>query len=191
MLYSIIKALIKISGSIALVILFMTSIFIVADGLINHVDKSDIIVILGNRVELDGTPSLRLKSRLDKGLEVYKNGFSPLIFVSGGIGREGYDEAKVMKDYLVSQGVPEQKVVADSKGVDSFNTARNAKYFMNENNLSSVIVVSNYYHISRTKLAFSKFGVNKIYSAHADYFELRDIYSIAREVVGYYYYIVR
>lgn len=34
---------------------------------------------------------------------------------------------------------------------------------------SSVTVITQFYHISRTKLAFNKLGVENIYSVHADY----------------------
>src|SRR3712207_7177756 len=40
-------------------------------------------------------------------------------------------------------------------------------------------------HISRTRLAAKSFGISPVYTAHASYFELRDLYSIVREVVGY------
>lgn len=34
-------------------------------------------------------------------------------------------------------------------------------------------------------LAMRRMGITPVYSAHARYFELRDLYSTAREVVGY------
>jgi uncharacterized SAM-binding protein YcdF (DUF218 family) len=172
----------------AFIVVLVTAAAIVFDGLNDEVQKSDMIVILGNRVEPDGNPSARLKSRLDKGIELYQQNTSPLILVSGGIGIEGFDESIVMKDYLIKHGIPNENIIPDGKGIDSFNTARNSKIIMDQKNISTVLVVSNYYHISRTRLALNKFGAKKVYSAHANYFELRDIYSIAREVVGYYYY---
>ena len=176
---------------IFILFLLSTAILIVSDGLMDNINKSDIIVILGNKVELNGTPSLRLQSRLDKGYELYMDGFAPLILVSGGIGKEGYNEANVMKNYLIDRGISGDVIMTDSNGIDSFNTALNTKQILIERNFNSVLVVSNYYHISRTKLAFRKSGVEKVYSAHANYFEIRDLYSISREVIGYYYYFFR
>jgi vancomycin permeability regulator SanA len=191
MIYLLLKKIIKITISLFIIIFALTVIIIVTDGLIDNVKKSDVIVILGNKVELDGSPSPRLKSRLDKGLELYKKNLAPLVIVSGGTGVEGYDEALTMKNYLINQGIPSENIIQDSAGIDSFNTARNAKKIISEMKLSSALVVSNYYHISRTRLAFNKLGVEKVYSAHADYFETRDFYSIAREVAGYYYHLIR
>lgn len=176
---------------IGIVFSAITAILIVSDGLIDNTNKSDLIVILGNKVELSGLPSLRLQSRLDKGYDLYIQGFAPLILVSGGLGKEGYDEAEVMKNYLINRGVYKDVIITDSMGIDSFNTARNTKQIMTERNLNKVLLISNYYHISRTRLAFKKSGIEKVYSSHARYFEVRDLYSIPREVIGYYYYLFR
>ncbi|MNF08809.1 hypothetical protein D3C80_2093210 [compost metagenome] len=54
----------------------------------------------------------------------------------------------------------------------------------------SAIVVSQYFHIARTRLAFRQAGLGAVGSAHPAYFELRDLYSIAREVPGYAKYLL-
>jgi vancomycin permeability regulator SanA len=82
------------------------TILIVTDGLNDELADVDIAVVLGNKVELDGQPSNRLKARLDKSVELYGTGYFKNIIVSGGIGKEGFDEAKVMKEYLVNKGIP-------------------------------------------------------------------------------------
>ena len=61
---------------------------------------------------------------------------------------------------------------------------------MEDMNLSSVTIISQFYHITRTKLAFRKVGFENVYTAHAKYFEVRDIYSLAREFVAYYKYLL-
>lgn len=176
---------------IAVSLVALMALTIVFDGLTDNIQKADVIVILGNKVELNGMPSLRLQSRLDKGIELYEQSISEKILVSGGTGKEGFDEAVVMKNYLVEQGIAAEKIVIDSKGIDSYNTAKNTKAFMQNNNLMSALIVSNYYHISRTRVAFKKVGIETVYSAHSNYFEFRDLYSIAREVIGYFYYLFR
>lgn len=47
---------------------------------------------------------------------------------------------------------------------------------MDNKNVKSVIVTSQFYHISRTKLAFKRVGFKAVYSPHGKFFELRDIY---------------
>ncbi len=180
----------KIIGA-GILFVVLSAVTIVVDGLIDDVQKSDVIVILGNKVELDGTPSPTLQSRLEKGLELYEKQMAPLIIVSGGLGKEGYQEAEVMQEYLVSRGVPKDVVIADNEGFDTFLTAQNTKNILRERSLTSVLVVSNYFHISRTVLAFKKSGIDTIRSAHAHYFWIGDMRSIPREVVGYIYYFFR
>jgi uncharacterized SAM-binding protein YcdF (DUF218 family) len=55
----------------------------------------------------------------------------------------------------------------------------------------SAIAISQYFHLPRTKLALQRFGVKTVYTAHAEFFELRDIYSTVREVFSYCSYQLR
>lgn len=163
---------------------------IIIDGVRDNVQDADAIVILGNKVNTNGIPSKRLQTRLDRGLQLYNEGRAPRIIVSGGLGKEGYEEATVMKKYLVDRNVPESAVIEDREGYTTYDTAKNVAGMMSP--FDSVIVVSQYYHISRTRLSFHKFGMEHVYSAHAYMTpEILDLYSIPREVVGYLVYWLR
>ncbi|MCR8656070.1 YdcF family protein [Paenibacillus sp. T3-5-0-4] len=151
----------------------------------------DVAVVLGNKVETTGQPSERLKARLDKSVELYDGGYYTYIMVSGGIGKEGFDEAKVMKSYLIDKGIPEDKIIEDSNGYNSYMTAQNTSKIMDELELDSAMVITQYFHVTRTKLAFRKMDIEEVYSAHAKIFEFRDIYSIIREFPAYYKYLLK
>lgn len=166
------------------------SLILTVDGLRDELGISDAAVVLGNKVELIGEPSERLKGRLNKAVELYDKNYFEYIIVSGGIGKEGYDEAEVMKKYLIENGISDEKIIMDNKGYNSFMTAQNTKLIMNNMNLESITIITQFYHISRTKLAFDNIGIENVYSAHADYFELRDIYSLIREFFAYYKYLL-
>ena len=96
-----------------------------------------------------------------------------------------------MKRWLIARGVPATAVIVDNQGIDTMATARNTSALMGRHDFDTVIVVSQYFHISRTRLAFSKVGVTDVGSAHPDYFEWRDLYSLAREIPGYASYLMR
>lgn len=160
-------------------------------GLWDDARPSDVGVVLGNTVGRDGRPSDRLRARLDKALELYRTGMFRDVIVSGGVGEEGFDEAAVMRQYLVEHGVPADRVYADGRGLDTFETARNARALMAARGWKSALVVSQYFHVPRCRLALRKMGVGDVSSAHAAYFELRDLYSTCREVAAYAYYLVR
>ena len=166
-------------------------VLILFNGFNDDIQKSDVALILGNKVNRNGQPSERLKSRLDKGIELYQDGFCEFVIVSGGLGREGFDEATVMRQYLLDHSIPDSIIIVDSKGINTHNSAIQCDSIIKAKKWKSVIVVSNYYHIRRSKLALTNQGIENIYSAHAEYFEFRDIYSILREIPAYYVYLFR
>jgi vancomycin permeability regulator SanA len=160
----------------------------VIDGLNDELEYVDAAVVLGNKVEENGEPSKRLKSRLDKAVELHEKKYFEYIIVSGGLGKEGFDEAIIMKKYLMNRGINEENIIVDSKGNNTMMTAKNSKEIMSKKGFDSVMVITQFYHITRSKLAFKRVGFKKVYSSHANFFELRDIYSLIREFFGYYKY---
>lgn len=174
-----------------MLIFTLAATLIVADGLTDDIHAADVAIVPGNTVEKDGRPSARLRARLDQTIALYRQGLFPDVIVSGGVGSEGFDEAEVMKRYLVENGVPESRVHVDSGGATTYLTAKNAARIMRENGWQSAMVVSQYFHVPRMRLALQRSGITPVFSAHARYFELRDVYSIAREVFGYGAYLLR
>lgn len=178
------KIVIRVGVSIVVLVLF-AAILVVACGLHDDLTPADVALVLGNTVKSDGTPSPRLKARLDRTVELYRQGLFPLVLASGGAGKEGHDEGVVMRDYLVAQGIPAESVVADSLGNNTFASARNTRAFLDAKNLRSVMVISQYFHIPRARVALWRCGVSPVYWAHAHYFEARDFYCIGREIGGF------
>jgi len=158
-------------------------------GLNDNLQKSDIAVVFGNEVQTDGKPSPRLEARLQKTLQLYQQGYFPEIVVSGGFGKEGFDEATVMQNYLITNGVPSNAILLDHNGDNTLATVQNVASIMKNQNLKSVMAISQFYHIARIELDFQKVGLSNIATAHADYFEFRDFYSVPREFLAFYYYI--
>jgi vancomycin permeability regulator SanA len=164
---------------------------LILGGLTDEIGAAEVAVVFGNTVNPDGQPSVRLQARLDKALELYRQGLFANIFVSGGIGSEGFDEALVMKQYLVERGVPESSVISDNHGNNTYQTARNVAFWMKVKGYHSVLSITQYTHIPRARLALRRFGIEKVYSAHADIFEMRDPYSLVREMAAWVVYFVR
>lgn len=175
------------AGSVVL----LCTVALVLSGLRDELGHADIALVLGSKVELDGTPSPRLRARLDRTVELYRAGYFPLIIASGGTGKEGFDEAAVMRDYLVARGIPRESVIVDSKGDTTYASARNAVEIVRQRKIASVFVITQYFHIPRARLALRRFGIAPVYSAHAHWFERRDLYSAPRELAGYVHYLFR
>jgi vancomycin permeability regulator SanA len=175
---------IKVIIAIAFILLLFFPAFLIIYGCHDRLAKVDVAVIFGNKVNPDGTLSNRLKARLDKGVDLFNIGYFRKIIVSGGIGKEGFDEAQKMKEYLISTGIPDSSIVEDNSGKNSWATALFVREFLRKNNLQSVMVITQYFHIFRSKLALKKAGVTTLFNAHADFFELQDLLSTARECIA-------
>ncbi|MCJ8291388.1 MAG: YdcF family protein [Crocinitomicaceae bacterium] len=164
-------------------------VVIISDGLVDETQKTEVAVIFGNTVNVDGSLSPRLKKRLDKGIELYNSQKVSKLFVSGGLGKEGHYEGTKMSEYLISKKIPEDVIFVDNLGSNTRSTALNFKQLFTQT--KSVTLVSQYHHVSRAKLAFRQVGVENVLGVHCDYFELRDFYSCFREFFAYYIYLIR
>jgi uncharacterized SAM-binding protein YcdF (DUF218 family) len=161
------------------------------DGLNDKVVDADLAIVPGNTVAPDGMPSPRLQGRLDAALDFYRAGHAGAILVSGGVGAEGFDEAAVMKDYLVAHGVQPERIYTDNHGIDTLATARYAAELMRAKAMTRAVVVTQFFHIPRMKLALEKQGIHPVGQVHSQQFEARDVYSTLREVAGYASYALR
>ena len=162
-------------------------VFIITDGLNDEKGQSAIAVIFGNTVHKDGSLSDRLKARLDRGIVLYNARQVKQIVVSGGLGKEGHYEGTKMAEYLVGKGIAPTAIFIDNEGNNSQQTASN--FVRDHPHKKSVTVISQFYHISRAKLAFRNVGMADVKGAHCDFFELRDVYALGREFFGYYKYL--
>lgn len=153
---------------------------------------ADVAVVLGTRVDRSGVASRSLRARLDRAVELYRTAYVKNVIVSGGLGREGFEEADVMRDYLVARGLPASAILLDRGGEDTYASARNAARIMRAASLRSAVIVSDYYHLPRARLAFSRFGIEDL-SAVASYPPPsgRDAFNLLREFFAYYFYLVR
>lgn len=160
--------------------------YTIIDGIVDEEKSADIAVILGNKVNPDGTLSDRLQKRLERGLDIYNAKRTDLLVVSGGLGKEGHYEAEKMKDYLIRNGVPEEDIIVDNYGINTRATVDNTIELRDSLKFNSLIVVSQYFHLTRTKMLFRDRGLNDVSGVSPKYFEMRDIYSLFREFAAYY-----
>ena len=177
---------ILITLALPLVLFLVAALLLVWNGKNDQIGNADVALVLGNKVNPDGTPSPRLKARLDTAVRYFNDGRFPKIIVSGGTGVEGVPEGTAMKNYLVLQGIAPEAILVDDHGVDTKASAENTVAILNaDHQMESVFVISQSFHIPRCKLALRKMGVGPLFNAHPDFFELRNIYSTAREVPAY------
>jgi vancomycin permeability regulator SanA len=152
--------------------------------LIPRAGRADLVVVPGNSVLANGQPSRRLAARLDAAVQAYEQGLAPLILVSGGTGATGFDEALAMRDYLRAAGIPAASIRVDSAGVNTMATATNAVRLMRQENLHTVLLATQYFHIPRGIVAFRRAGAGTVLATYPRFLEGRDLYSVARELMA-------
>jgi vancomycin permeability regulator SanA len=95
-----------------------------------------------------------------------------------------------MAAWLVAHGVPERDIVVDNEGINTAASAKNFAALSKAHGFESVIVVSQFFHISRCRLALKQVGIERVGTAHSRVYSTRDVYSTLREVVAYGKYLV-
>lgn len=105
----------------------------------------DCILVLGCGVHGD-TPSHMLEDRLLQGIELYENGASEKMLMSGDHGKENYDEVNVMKDFAVERGVSAENIFMDHAGFSTYESMYRAKEIFTA---EKILIVTQDYHLHR------------------------------------------
>lgn len=116
----------------------------------------DCILVLGCYVHKDGTMSRMLKDRMDKAVELYKNGVAPKLLVSGDHGKTSYDEVNTMKEYAISKGVASEDIFMDHAGFATYESVYRAKEVFQ---VKKCIIVTQKYHLYRSLYTAKKLGM--------------------------------
>ncbi len=103
-------------------------------------------VILGAGVR-NNYPTPMLKERLDRGVELYKEGVVPILIMSGARKLPNDDEVTVMKAYAMQEGVPESAIVLDPKGDTTYASIMRMKHVYG---YQRVLIVTQTYHMYRS-----------------------------------------
>jgi uncharacterized SAM-binding protein YcdF (DUF218 family) len=113
---------------------------------------ADAIAVFG-AAEYGGRPSPVLHARLDHAVELYREQMAPLVITLGG-GSEldkGMTEGGVGRDYLLANGVPYERIVAETESVDTEQQVRSLAEIARQRHLNSIVVVSDGTHLFRVR----------------------------------------
>ena len=132
---------------------------------INEAQNADAIVIMGAS-QWNGQPSPVFRARLDHAFSLYQKGFSSNFILTGGIGKgEKISESQVGKDYLIGKNFNGQNIFIEEKGHTSWQSLNQVKQILKEQNLSSIILVSDGFHMMRLKKMAKDLKINAHLSA--------------------------
>lgn len=124
---------------------------------------ADAIVVFG-AAEYDGRPSPVFRARLDHALVLYHEGIAPLIITLGGAGGDAYSEGGVGEQYLMSQGVPESAIIAETESRNTEESARRVAVIARANGLHRLVIVSDGTHLFRIHAICAADGLNVLTS---------------------------
>ena len=140
---------------------------------------ADCILILGAGVLNNETPSHMLEDRLLQGIELYKDGASDRLLMSGDHGRKEYDEVNVMKRFAIERNIASDHVFMDHAGFSTYESLYRARDIFKAH---KIIIVTQRYHLYRALYIAEKLGLDA-YGVAADprqyvgqqYRELREV----------------
>jgi uncharacterized SAM-binding protein YcdF (DUF218 family) len=128
-------------------------------GAIESTRNADCIVVPGAAVWRNRKPSDALEYRLNKAVELYKQGRAPWVIVTGG-GEGDYAEGEVMADWLVERGVPRDAIIVENYSATTRDSGNNVARIMKRLHLKDALVVSQWFHVARTRLCLEQEGVD-------------------------------
>lgn len=128
-------------------------------------DQPSTVVVLGCLIRGD-QPSLMLRRRLDRALELLEENSQAVCILSGGQGAgEDYTEAWVMEKYLLGQGVEPDRLFREER---STNTAENLRFsvqIQREQGLPGrLVIATDGFHQLRAVLLARREGCSQVYS---------------------------
>lgn len=125
----------------------------------NETQPAGAIVVFG-AAEYAGRPSPVYRARLDHAYDLFQRGLAPMIITTGGAGKDPhFSEGGVGREYLVARGIPEPKLIAETQGGDTEQSAGRVAVIMKANGMRTCLAVSDGYHMFRIKQMLGSQGV--------------------------------
>lgn len=116
----------------------------------------DAILLLGLKLNADGSPKEELTLRVRKAAQCYQQGLSPLIIPCGGqTPGTPVTEAAVMQDMLLSLGIPLSAIRKEDTSQITVENMRNARRVLGKDH-PHVLIVTSHYHALRARIICRK-----------------------------------
>lgn len=113
---------------------------------------ADAIVVLGAS-QWNGAPSPVFRARLDHAERLYREGYAPLIILTGGRGKdEVLPESLAGKNYLMRHGINERAILTEDESRTTLQNLRQAAMLLRSHNLYTMLLVSHDFHMLRAKV---------------------------------------
>jgi uncharacterized SAM-binding protein YcdF (DUF218 family) len=125
---------------------------------------ADAIVVLGARVNADGSPGSDLTSRTYHAVDLWKQGIAPYIICTGGFRNEPLSAASVCKRFAASLDVPPERVYLADGSTSTIEDAQATQQVMARQGWRSAVLVSHPLHLFRARWLFRREGIEAVTS---------------------------
>jgi uncharacterized SAM-binding protein YcdF (DUF218 family) len=154
----------------------------------NELTKADVVIVLGAGVKGD-KPLPVFEERINHAIWLYKNGYTDKLIFTGGKGRNNnYSDSSIAKKYAIENLVPSEDIFIEEQSNITQENIYYATKIIEENNLSTVIIVSDPLHMKRAMLMAQDYGL-KAYASPTPTTRYKTLKSkvsfLAREVFFY------
>jgi uncharacterized SAM-binding protein YcdF (DUF218 family) len=111
--------------------------------------RADAILVLGRELAAD-LPTPVFRARLERGAELWRAGWAPLVVVSGGMtGRATRSEAAAGREHLLELGVPASAIRIEDRSRFTLENLFNVRGALRAESLGRVLLVSDPLHLAR------------------------------------------
>ncbi|MFG2296993.1 vancomycin high temperature exclusion protein [Streptomyces sp. NPDC048603] len=138
----------------------------------------DVAVVFGAGL-LGERPTPYLARRLDAAAELYRSGRVKVVLVTGDNSRVEYDEPDAMRRYLTQHGVPDDRIVSDYAGFDTWDSCVRARKVFG---VERAVLISQGFHIRRVLALCGAAGIDAYGIGVTDTHDATWYYGGAREV---------
>jgi uncharacterized SAM-binding protein YcdF (DUF218 family) len=95
-------------------------------------------------------------ARIDKGVQLWKEGWSDTLIFSGAAAEGDVSNAKAMKRIAVLKGIPAEDILIEEKSKTTAENAQMSAVVITAQGMKSIILVTSPYHQRRTYELFNK-----------------------------------
>jgi uncharacterized SAM-binding protein YcdF (DUF218 family) len=106
---------------------------------------SDAIVVISGDEQM---------ARFEEGVRLYEQGLGRFLVFSGAAFDNGTSNADVMRELAVRRGVPEQAILEEPLGEDTWGNALHTRQVLERYGVRSALLVTSPYHARRAKMTF-------------------------------------
>lgn len=127
---------------------------------ISKIPTNKVALLLGTSKKLgNGNPNRYFENRIKATLELFKANKIEFVVISGDNGRKNYNEPQDMKDILMANGIPENKIYLDYAGFRTYDSVVRINKIFGQTNFT---VISQKFHNQRAIYLAENLGLNAI-----------------------------